>query len=302
MWETVYNILGALFLVLAILAPGIVPTAINATFGSGRRSPVFNNIFILFGFATLSYGILAVIYHYAEIEFPLPILGTDFQVPVSETECTVQIPSGESKPDGTYSDFNFVTSLDDIAWATMISLGILYVWMISYRRRLLERGLKAIAATNHFGEKDSWTNTHSRPDVKGKFAVVRDLTHNMIYTGWILEFSEHDTIRELFMSKVEAHTFDHNLVSVSQTAYVGLPKDSVLINFYSTERRIQSAVRSIVRELLLICFWGTKRRIIVILRIGTMTTHALGIYGPDNKLASVSIPREDDPKSKDSKK
>ncbi len=27
----------------------------------------------------------------------------------------------------------------------------------------------------------------------------------------------------------------------------------------------------------------------------------LGIYGPGNKLVSVSIPREDDPKSKDSK-
>ena len=236
--ELAYNILGAFLLLLAILAPGIIPTVINATFGSGRRSSVFNNIFILFGFATVSYGVLAVIYHLAKIEFPLPILGTDFQIPLS------QISGEESSPSSSYSNFNWVTSLDDIAWATMISLGIVYVWMIIYRNRLVEKGLRAIGATNHFGEKDSWTNIHSRPEVKGKFAVVRDLTHKMIYTGWILEFSEYDNFRELFMSKVEVHDFDHKLVAISQTAYAGLRNDSILINFYSTERRIQSAVSS----------------------------------------------------------
>ena len=41
---------------------------------------------------------------------------------------------------------------------------------------------------------------------------------------------------------VEVHDFDHKLVTNSKTAYVGLRNDSVLINFYSTERRVQSAV------------------------------------------------------------
>ncbi len=132
--------------------------------------------------------------------------------------------------------------MDDIAWATMISLGIVYVWMIIYRRRLVEKGVKSIGATDHFGEKDAWTNIHSRPEIKEKFAVVRDLSSKLIYTGWIEEFSEYDNFRELFMSKVEVHDFDHKLISISQFAYVGLRNDSVLINFYSTEERIQSAV------------------------------------------------------------
>ena len=132
--------------------------------------------------------------------------------------------------------------MDDIAWTTLISLGLVYSWLIIYRNRLAEKGLKAIAATSHFGEKDAWTSLHSRPEIKIKFAVVRDLANKLIYTGWITDFSEYDTFRELVMSKVEVHDFDHKLVTVSKTAYVGLRNDSVLINFYSTERRIQSAV------------------------------------------------------------
>ena len=240
--EFAINFLSTLLLILAILAPGIVPTAINALFGSGRRNSVFNNIFILFGFATISYGILAVIYYWLEIEFPLPIIGTDFQVPVSETESPVQTPDGESKQINLFSGFSWIGSLDDIAWATLISLGLMYVWLIIYSKRLVEKGLKAIGATNHFGENDVWTSIHSRPEIKEKFAVVRDLANKLIYTGWIEDFSEHDTFRELYMSQIEVHDFDHKLVTVSKTAYVGLRNDSVLINFYSTERRVQSAV------------------------------------------------------------
>ena len=40
----------------------------------------------------------------------------------------------------------------------------------------------------------------------------------------------------------------------------------------------------------------------MILPIGTMTIQHLGIYGPGNKLVSVTIPREDESDSKDSKK
>ena len=100
------NFISSILLILAILVPGILPTAINAVFGSGRRSTVFNNIFILFGFATVSYGLLAVIYNWLEIEFPLPILGTDFPFSVSETECPVQTTDGESKQSNLFIGFS----------------------------------------------------------------------------------------------------------------------------------------------------------------------------------------------------
>ena len=236
------NFISSILLIFAILVPGILPTAINAVFGSGRRSSVINNIFILFGFAAVSYGLLAVIYNWLEIEFPLPILGTDFPFSVSETEYPVQTTDGESKQSNLFSSFSWVQSLDDIAWTTLISLGLAYPWLIIYRKRLAERGLKAIGATDHFGGKDAWTSLLSRPEVKEKFVVVRDLANKLIYTGWIEDFSEHDTFRELVMSSVEVHDFDHKLVTKSNTVYVGLRNDSVLINFYSEERRIQSAV------------------------------------------------------------
>ena len=242
-WEVLVEIISAIFLIFAILFPGIIPTWINGIFGSGRRSSVFNTITTLFIFAALSYCILAVIYNWIGKEFPLPILGTDFQISSPETESQTQTQTSESKSEsgGVIESFNLIESLDDIAWATLISLGILCISLVIYRKQLIVKGLHFIRLSDHYGEKDVWTNQQTKAIREKCFVRITDTTKRLIFTGWVTEFSEYDNFRELLLENVEVHDFDYFLVSKSDSTYLSLPNDNIWIDYFTEERRIQSA-------------------------------------------------------------
>ena len=244
-WEVLVEIVSAIFLIFAILFPGIIPTWINGIFGSGRRSSVFNTVSTLLIFATLSYCILAVIYNWIGKEFPLPILGTDFQISSSEAEFQTQTLDPKSESGGAIKDFNLIESLDDIAWATLISMVLLCFSLIIYRNRLIAKGLAWFRLTDHYGEKDLWTNLLTRRKKWLKFVRITDSVNKLIFTGWVEEFSEYDNFRELFLSDVEVYDFDFFLVSKSETTYLALPNNNIWIDFLTHERRIQSADSSI---------------------------------------------------------
>ena len=107
--EILFALISAMFLIFAVLAPGLIPTLINGILGSGRRSNVFNTISTVFIFVTLSYTLLAVIYHHKEIEFPLPILGSDFQSLETGTAAReTKIVSGSTR---TLQEFSLIESL-----------------------------------------------------------------------------------------------------------------------------------------------------------------------------------------------
>ena len=241
--EILFALVSAMFLIFAVLAPGLIPTLINGILGSGRRSNVFNTISTVFIFATLSYTVLALIYHHAKIEFPLPIVGSDFQS--DETGSTSTTPKTVSEvalgSTGTFQEFSLIESLDDIGYATLISLGFLLIWMIIFRKRYIGQLFLLLKLTNHFIEKDLWTRIWSDNEISQKFVEIRDLTNKIITTGWVKSYSEYDSFRELFLKKVQVHDFDHKLITEAETAYLGLRNESVLITFHSEERRIESA-------------------------------------------------------------
>ena len=241
--EIIFALVSAMFLIFAVLAPGLIPTLINGILGSGRRSNVFNTLSTVFIFATLSYTLLAVIYHHAEIEFPLPILGSDFQIletgtASNELKTEVNMVSGSTR---SLQEFSLIESLDDIGYATLISLGFLIIWMIIVRKRLIRILFYWLRLTDHFIEKDVWTKIWSDNKNNRKFVQIRDLTNRIITTGRVLLYSEYDNFRELYLKSVQIHDFDHNQIAEAETAYLGLYNESVIITFHTEERRIESA-------------------------------------------------------------
>ena len=218
-----YGILFALLQVILILIPGMVAAMLNGSFGSGRRSNTFNTLFVSLGYASISYCLLAVIYHGNGIEFTIPIFMID-----PETF-------------GTLQSVNLIETLDEIVLATLISLVMVSIWLLIYRHRYIVRVLRRIGLTSHFGEKDLWTDVLTHEIKTRKFVQVRDITTKYIYTGWIEKFSEYDNFRELYLIDAETHDFNHKYISKSKTAYIGIPNTGIVINFFSEERRIKDA-------------------------------------------------------------
>ena len=239
--EFIFGIVSAIFLIFAVLSPGLVPTSISGTFGSGRRGTVVNSISTLFIYATLSYLTLAVIYDKIDKEFPLPILGTDYQSSIIKSDDQTQNTSSESVTSGILESFNFIESLDDIAWAILIAILFLWFELIIYRNRYIARLLIWLRLTEHFSERDLWTRLLTRGFSRRKFVKITDTAKRLVFTGWVEGFSEYDDSRELHLSEVEVYDFDDLLVSKSETTYLALPKDSIWIDFLTVKRRKQDA-------------------------------------------------------------
>ena len=236
-FEITVGLISSMFLVLVFLLPGLLPTWINGTFGSGRRSTVFNTITSLFIFSSMPYAILAIIYEWVDKEFPLPIWGTNFQKFTTESQDLTQT-LGSNSIFLAIEDFNLYESLNAIVWSMLISLVLLWFGLIIYRYRFIAKGLNWARLTEHFGEKDVWTNQLTHGTEGQKFVRLTDSIRKLHFTGWIEEFSEYDDFRELSLSDVEVYNFDNVLVSKSETTYLSLPKDNIWMDILSQERRI----------------------------------------------------------------
>ena len=240
-FEITVGLISSMFLVLVFLLPGLLPTWISGTFGSGRRSTVFNTITTLFIFSSLPYAILAIFYEWVDKKFPLPIWGTNFLKFTTETETPTQTQTlgSESSFSLAIENFSLFESLNAIAWSMLISLGILCISLLVYRKRLIVGGLHYFRLSDHFGEKDVWTNQLTEVTKSRSFVRITDLAKRIIFTGWILEFSEYDNFRELLLEEVEVRDFNDILISKSETTYLGFPNDNIWIDF--SKRRKENA-------------------------------------------------------------
>ena len=238
--EFIFGLASAMFLVFAILVPGILPTWISRAFGPGRRETVFNTMTYLFIYATLAYLTLAVIYDRIDKEFPLPILGTDFQSITTEIESQTQETSMELESKGAFEEFNLIASLDDIGWAVLIAIVFLWFELAIHEIQFVARVLNWSRLTGQLSGGDLLTKIFSKVIESKSFVRIRDSEKSLIFTGWVEGYSEHDNFRELHLSEVEVHDFDSFLISKSDTTYLSLPNDNIWIDFLTEERRIQN--------------------------------------------------------------
>ena len=236
--EFIFGLASAIFFIFAILAPGILPTWISRTFGPGRQGVVFNTMTFVFIYATLAYLTLAVIYDTIDKEFPLPILGTDFQTSTTEIEGQTQETSKEPKSKGVLEEFNLIESLDDIAWAVLIGLVFLSFELAIHQIQFVARVLYWSRLTGQFSERDLLRRIFSKVTKKRSFVRIRDTEKKLIFTGWVDDLSEQENFREFHLSEVEVHDFDDVLVSKSETTYLSLPNENIWIDFLTEERRI----------------------------------------------------------------
>ena len=240
-FEITVGLISSIFLVLVFLLPGLLPTWISGTYGSGRRSTVFNTITTLFIFSSLPYAILAIIYEWFDKKFPLPIWGTNFQKFATETESQTQTLGSESSFNVAIENFRLFESLSTIAWSMLISIVLLWFGLVIYRKRYIAKGLFKARLTEHFGEKDVWTNQLTFGDESRKFVKITDSVRKLIFTGWVDGFSEYDDFRELLLSDLEVYDFDEILISKSDTTYLALPKDNIWMDFLSRNGRTEHA-------------------------------------------------------------
>lgn len=203
---------------VVLFLPGLLASAINGTFGSGRRNPVLNYLHVTTIFGLVSYLVLAQIYSLSGRELFVPIF--IFSQELADLE-----------------KFYFSARLWlEIFFAGIITLFFLGIWLLVDKYQLISYGLRKIGLTRNLGVIDMLTMILDEEGDKEIYVEIYDLVNKVYYMGWVIQYSEYGDLREFLLLDVAIIGQNKKIISQSPKTYVALRKDSFLVNFIQKAR------------------------------------------------------------------
>ncbi|MEH6717532.1 MAG: DUF6338 family protein [Aurantimonas endophytica] len=178
--------------VALIFLPGLVWARIDAYYAKQVKPSEFTFILNAFIFGIVAYLVTFGLYQL----WSIALCKVDFDL--------VRVGArGESAIN------SFDTALaDEIIIATFVALVLSVLSLYAQNRKWVTRILQAIGATRRFGDEDVWDFVFTSSDPEASYVNVRDLAHNVVYTGVVELFSEADKMRELVLLDVEVYNSD----------------------------------------------------------------------------------------------
>ena len=95
-------------------------------------------------------------------------------------------------------------NLREVAVVTGIAILLGFIVAACISHKLLHRFARSVRITRKFGDLDVWTFLMTSPDVS-PWVVVRDLEHDLMFTGYVQLFSESGERDELFLVDVTVY-------------------------------------------------------------------------------------------------
>ena len=92
------------------------------------------------------------------------------------------------------------------------------------------------------GEQHIWDLTFSSHELENTFVHVRDLERSLTYAGWVVGYSETESLRELLLMHVQVGDADGNSIEVPML-YLSRPCDDLHIEFPYTEGKDKHNVK-----------------------------------------------------------
>lgn len=95
--------------------------------------------------------------------------------------------------------------VDEILFATAISVLLAPAWLAIQRRKYVVRILQRIGATKRYGDEDVWDYLLSSDDPRSRYVNLRDEQTGQTFSGYVEMFSEAPGLRELVLSQVKGY-------------------------------------------------------------------------------------------------
>lgn len=148
-----------------------------------------------------------------------------------------------------YSGPRFFESLTDpkskldffeIGFVTIVSAALGIFWSFCDNRKFLYRLGTRLSITNKFGDPDVWTRTLNTENLQ--WCVVRDLSRQLMFQGYIVYFSDVEEVRELFLAQVQVYNEQTAELSYSaEYMYLARKRDDVTVEFQSDPKDRRNA-------------------------------------------------------------
>jgi hypothetical protein len=94
---------------------------------------------------------------------------------------------------------------EEICIVTGLSVLVGLIVSNALNRHWLHSFAKLMGVSRHFGDMDVWAYTFNSTDVANEWVVVRDLNHDLMFEGWVSEFSDTFAENELLIREVKVY-------------------------------------------------------------------------------------------------
>jgi hypothetical protein len=119
----------------------------------------------------------------------------------------------------------------EIFFATFVGFVLAILWIYAATYKWLTRFLQRIGATKTYGDEDVWDFTFNSSVAAVEYVHFRDFEKQIVYAGWVKEFSETEKLRELVLREVKVYDFDSNLLFETPLLYLARSPQDVHIEF-----------------------------------------------------------------------
>jgi hypothetical protein len=120
---------------------------------------------------------------------------------------------------------------DELLASLGVSLLLGVTWVYATNRKWLTRLLRWIGATTTYGDEDVWDYTFNLREPRVEYVFVRDFEKKIVYSGWVVTFSETGKLRELVLRDAEVLDFDGELLFETPLVYLARPPEDIHIEF-----------------------------------------------------------------------
>lgn len=212
---------------LLLFFPGIVCFYIVETLTVHQERPTHEVFLRCFVYGILSYLFYALVLALLNITWIESKSGFDFTDEVSITR--------------TLSNSKVSLDVGEISWVTgtAIFLGVIFSFAIA--RKWPNDFAQWTGISRKFGDANVWSRAFNADDVK--WATVRDLEKNMMFSGYVLAFSDVEEVAELFLTQVIVYNECTGAeLYRADSMYLSRPKDYLTVEFPRPPVESESAV------------------------------------------------------------
>lgn len=199
--------MNTLVIQIALLfLPGIIWERIHATYVLKDKPEQFEWVRRSFIFGVLSYAVAFSLYSACHRRFYLVTL------------------------EGDHLAFSFRIAREiGAATAVALVMSLAHVWFDS--RKLFARFLLSVKIAMRYGPEDVWDYTFTKGDQLSEYLNLRDFDKEIIYSGYVLLYSESEKLRELVLRDVIVYSFDGSELFRAPRVYISRDKDNIDIEF-----------------------------------------------------------------------
>jgi hypothetical protein len=191
-----------------IFLPGLIWAGLDSRYARKSKPSEFEYTLRAFLFGMTSYAATFVIY-------------AAFGRPFNLSDLSGAASTGQFTP----SIFKEVVS------ALVVGLVLAILWLYASNYKWATRFLQKIGATKTYGDEDVWDFTFNSSVAAVEYVHFRDFANQIVYAGWVREFSETEKLRELVLRDVEIYDFDGNKLFDTPLVYLARDPENLHIEF-----------------------------------------------------------------------